>query len=246
MIKRIFSAAKKDTTLELLVYETLGEDWFGGGVTAKNVAAQIKAAGDFSSISMRINSPGGSAFEGVAIANLLRAQGKPIAVSVDGVAASAASILAMCGDTIEMGTGAMMMIHNAWTVAAGDANAFRAIADTLDLVCASVAEAYTAKTGKTLAEVQALMDAETWMSAEEAVRQGFADSVVKQSADETKQARALAASFKMQYPKAPAFEQQEPEPESEILPDPVPQATTPVDWEGQLSVLRRRLDLAGK
>src|SRR6185437_6908370 len=103
---RKFEAAKKDSTLELMVYDSIGASWFTDGVTASRVAEKIKSAGDFSAITVRINSPGGNVFEGVAIANLLRAQGKPVAVVVDGVAASAASVIAMAGDTISMGQGA--------------------------------------------------------------------------------------------------------------------------------------------
>jgi ATP-dependent Clp protease, protease subunit len=257
-INRIFAAAKKDTVLEVLVYETIGPDYWGdGGVTAKNLAAQIKDAGDFSSIQVRINSPGGSAFEGVAIANLLRAQGKPISVNVDGLAASAASIIAMCGDTISMGTGSMMMIHNAWTVGYGNAQELRKIADTLEKVSTSIAEMYIARTGKSAAEIKSLMDAETWLSAEECVNQKFADSVSEREADEQAQAMALAASFNLSgFSKTPAAlteRAQEQEiaaaetPAAEEIPSDEPPADSqPPDWESQLSVYRKRLELVGE
>ena len=129
-MKRAFMAAVTGKTLELLVYEQIGIDWWdGSGVTAATVAAAIKAAGQFDNITVRINSPGGSAFDGVAIFNLLRSQGKPITVFVDGIAASAASVIAMAGDTINIGVGAMLMIHNAMWGCFGDAPALRKAAD---------------------------------------------------------------------------------------------------------------------
>lgn len=188
------AALQADGTLELLVYEDIGENyWTGGGVTAKSVKQQLDNAGVYDRISMRINSPGGDAFEGVAILNLLRAQKKPIEVSVDGIAASAASIIAMAGDTITMGPSAMMMIHNAWTMCIGDGDAMRKCGDTLDAISASIAQAYIDKTGKSAGEIKSLMDAETWMGAQECVDAGFATAIAGDDAD---QALALARSFK--------------------------------------------------
>lgn len=233
MSKRIFAAEKKGSTLEILVYDIIGADWFGEGVTVAGVAAEIKSAGAFDSISVRINSPGGAVFEGVAIANLLRAQGKPVSVVVDGVAASAASVIAMAGDTVAMGQGAMMMIHNAWTMVAGDAGDLRKMADTLDKISASLAETYIAKTGKSAEEIKTLMDAETWMSAEECVSSGFADSVVARSEEEKAKAMALAATYADKFTNAPNLGHVE---------DPGPKGEAPeVDWEGPLEVYRKRL-----
>jgi ATP-dependent Clp protease, protease subunit len=245
--KKFFALAKKDSALEILVYDVIGYDfWSGGGITAGTIAAEIKQAGDFASISLRINSPGGDVFEGVAIANLLRAQNKPIAVSVDGIAASAASIIAMCGNTIAMGQGAMMMIHNAWTVAVGDAQDFLKIADTLDKISASIAETYVARTGKSLADVQALMDAETWLSADECVEEGFATSVISLPAEEDAEVMALAAVFARRFENAPKFPvpvPEEPDPDEEPDEDPDDQPEAVVDWAGLLAVRQRQLQL---
>jgi ATP-dependent protease ClpP protease subunit len=196
-LKPSFKASLQDDgVLELTVYEDIGEDWWsGGGVTAKSVKQKFDAAGAFSRIVVRINSPGGDAFEGVAICSLLRSQGKPVDVYVDGIAASAASIIAMAGDTITMGRSAMMMVHNAWTVCAGDGDDMRKCADTLDTISLSIGQTYVAKTGKTAAEIKAIMDAETWMGAEECVDEGFATAIAEDSAQE-EAAMALAASFK--------------------------------------------------
>lgn len=192
-LKPFFRAAVKDETLDLQIYEDIGADWFGEGLTAKTVKQRIDGAGKFARISVRINSPGGDAFEGVAIMNLLRAQKKPIDVYVDGIAASAASMVAMAGDTITMGRGAMMMIHNALMLCFGHAKDLREGADLLDQVSASMAQVYVARTGKSAEEIKAMLDAETWMSAQECIDNGFATALVD---DDNDDAMALAKTFK--------------------------------------------------
>lgn len=181
-------SAKKDSTLELTMYGDIGASWDGTGITADMVSSAIKSESAFDNISVCINSPGGDAFEGVAIYNVLRSAGKPVSVSVDGVAASAAATVAMAGDTITMGTGAMLMIHNASTLCFGEASDMRTWADTLDKVSASMGEVYVSRTGQDAAAIKKLMDAETWMSADGAIAGGFAtakrDSSVKASAAE--------------------------------------------------------------
>jgi ATP-dependent protease ClpP protease subunit len=115
------AALKPEGVLELSVYEEIGENfWTGGGVTALNVKEQLESAKSYDRIAVRINSPGGDAFEGVAIRSVLRSTKKPIDVYIDGIAASAASILAMAGDTITMAPGSMMMIHDAWSMCVGN------------------------------------------------------------------------------------------------------------------------------
>jgi ATP-dependent Clp endopeptidase proteolytic subunit ClpP len=179
--RTVFSAATKGKTLELYCYGAIGAGYFSEGFTAADVANAIKEAGTFSAIALRINSPGGDAFEGIAIYNLLRSQKKNITVSVDGLAASAASIIAMAGDRIEIGSNAMIMIHNAWSLAAGDAKELRAQADILEKASTSIAQTYTERTGKTLEDITAMMDAETWLSAEDSLEHGFADALQEQS-----------------------------------------------------------------
>lgn len=195
--KPLFRAAlQSDGTLELLVYEEIGENyWSGGGVTAKTVKQQIDQAGPHTRLAVRINSPGGDAFEGVAIHNLLRAQGKPIDVFVDGIAASAASIIAMCGDTRTMGSNAMMMIHNAWSSCQGYADDMRKMADTLDKVSASVAQTYIDRAGLSKDKVKDLMDAESWLSAEDCVDLNLATAITKDDENDDA-AMALARHFR--------------------------------------------------
>lgn len=197
-LKPCFRASMQSNgTLELLIYEDIGVDWWTGeGVTASSIKQEIDTAGPFTKIAVRINSPGGDAFEGVAIFNLLRGQGKPIDVFVDGIAASAASVVAMAGDTRTMGTGAMLMIHNAWTSCTGYADDMRKMADTLDSISASISQVYVTRGGVTQEKASELMSAESWLNASEAVELGLATGISEPVPDEAVAALALARSFK--------------------------------------------------
>lgn len=177
-----FTAKAEADTLTLEIYDAIGADWFGQGITASIVSDAMKTAGDYSCLNVRLNSPGGDLFEGVAIYNLFRSCGKPVNVSVDGLAASAASLVAMAGDTITMGVGTQMMIHRAMGGAMGYADDMRKLADILDSVSASAADIYVTRTGMKKDKVMKLMDAETWMSANEALDSGFATAVSEHKA----------------------------------------------------------------
>lgn len=191
----IKAAVDPDGTLEILIYGEIGAMyWYEDlGISAKTVRAQIDRAGDFSRVLMRINSPGGDAFEGIAIYNVIRALKKPVEVCVDGLAASSASIIAMAGDAITMGPNTMMMIHNAWTGCYGYASDMRKTADALDKISEAIAQTYVTRTAKTLEAVVALMDAETWMTAQECVAEGFATGIA--AADSEPAALAMAKKF---------------------------------------------------
>jgi ATP-dependent Clp protease protease subunit len=191
------ASVKQDGTLEILCYESIGKDWWdGSGVTAQKMKETMDAAGAFSKICLRINSPGGDAFEGIAIHNMLRAQGKPIECCVDGIAASAASIIAMCGDEIVMGSNAMMMIHNCWNICIGNANDMRAEADIMERIDGAIARTYVDRTRNSLEDVRAMMDAESWLSAEECQAKGFCTKVVNAAPEEEEAAAAMARSFR--------------------------------------------------
>jgi ATP-dependent Clp protease protease subunit len=171
-----FRAQADGKSLALEIYDVIGADMFGQGITAAMVKATLDQD-DYSAIQVNLNSPGGDAFEGVAIYNVLKNSGKPVSVVVDGVAASAASIVAMAGDTITMGEGTMLMIHEAMAMCAGFADDFRQVADTLDTVSASIADIYVSRTKNSKRDVLAMMKAETWMGAKEAVENGFATAI---------------------------------------------------------------------
>lgn len=144
------------------------------GTTARDFAEQV-AGLDVGAITLHINSPGGDAWDGVAIANVLRRHQAKVNVIVEGIAASAASLIAMAGDHITMAEASMMMIHDASGFAWGDAATMRESADILDKLSDSYADAYARRAGGTPEDWREVMRAETWYKAEEAVLAGLAD-----------------------------------------------------------------------
>lgn len=158
---------------EIYIYDDIGEDWFGG-VSAKSIISQIEAH-EGEELTVRINSPGGDVFEGVAIHNALqRREGKTILI-VDALAASIASVIMLAGDEVRMADGSMVMVHNPWTVAGGNADDFRRHAEILDQVRDSLVEIYANRI-EDREQLINWLDAETWFSADEAIAAGFADS----------------------------------------------------------------------
>lgn len=148
------------------------------GFSAKELMAALESAKK-KPLTLNINSPGGSYFEGVTIFNLLRDYPNHITVNVLGEAASAASVIAMAGDSIRVYSGAMMMVHRASGLAIGNKTDMRDLAEVLEKIDNVAADIYAARTGLSKDEVLALMDAETWMTPEECVSYGFAEEVVK-------------------------------------------------------------------
>ena len=160
----------------ITIYDVIGEDWWtGGGFTLKRAAAALRSIGSGKDVVVNINSPGGDMFEGIAIYNLLAAHQGKVVVNVMGLAASAASIIAMAGDEILMGEGAQLMIHNSWGMVVGNRHDLAAAAETFAGFDQSLADIYHARTGMKMAEIVKLMDAETFMRADDAVAGGFAD-----------------------------------------------------------------------
>ncbi|WP_313349796.1 head maturation protease, ClpP-related [Paracoccus sp. (in: a-proteobacteria)] len=167
------SAEASDATIS--IYDVIGEDWWTGeGVTAKRIAGALRAIGK-SPVAVSINSPGGDMFEGLAIYNLLREHPAEVTVRVMGMAASAASIIAMAGDRLEMGLGSFLMIHNSWGGVIGNQHDMREAAETFAEFDAAMADIYAARTGLKAGDVAKLMNDETWMRAEKAMELGFAD-----------------------------------------------------------------------
>jgi ATP-dependent Clp protease, protease subunit len=191
-----FSAKKKaDNELEIMLYGEIGQDGWTIGIGARDISDQLKTAGDVSAITLRINSPGGDVFEGAAIYNLLAGQSVPVNVIIDGLAASAASYIAMVGKNVTMGDGSMIMIHNPWSFAIGDANDLRAKANILDKVRDSMLSGYMKRYSGTEDELIAALDAETWLTAEDAQECGFCDSITSADDESAAQAKAIAAKF---------------------------------------------------
>lgn len=197
--------AAADKTTVLSIFDDIG----AYGVSAKSFLNDLRTV-TTDEVDVEINSPGGDVFAGLAIYNGLRASGKKINVKVLGLAASAASLVAMAGDTIEMPENAFMMIHNPWGFAMGGADEMRNTADVLDKIGTGLVSTYAKRTGKTAQEITALLDAETWMTAQEAVDAGFATSVtpalaVKASYSEDRLPENVRLAFKAQAPaEAPA------------------------------------------
>lgn len=158
----------------LHLYGVVGGFW--GDIVASDVVREIDAL-DVAELHVYVNSPGGDVYDGIAIRNALRRHSATIVVHVDGLAASAASFIAAAGDTVIMGENSELMIHDAWTIALGNADELRVVADDLDRVSDNIAAMYAEKAGGTAAEWRTLMKAETWYSASEAVTAGLADSV---------------------------------------------------------------------
>ncbi|MGN8157107.1 ClpP-like prohead protease/major capsid protein fusion protein [Salinisphaera sp. SWV1] len=148
----------------------------GGEVESQPIVEQLAALPDMP-VDVRINSGGGSTFEGSAIFNALQQHRAPVNVYIDGIAASAASYIAMAGDDVAMADNALMMIHDPWVGAGGNARDLRQSAELLDKVSNSMQRAYAAKSGMPLDRVKAIMAAETWYTAEEAQAAGFVDRI---------------------------------------------------------------------
>lgn len=154
--------------------------WWGDEITPQTFKSELDALGDISVLDVYINSDGGDVFAGQAIHSMLKRHKAKVNVYIDGIAASIASVIAMAGDTIYMPRNSMMMIHNPWTIALGNANEFRKLADDLDAMRESMIAAYQEKSGIERDPLIEMLDAETWLSAEKAVEFGFADEIEEQ------------------------------------------------------------------
>lgn len=157
---------------EILIYDEIGF-W---GIRAQDFIRELNAI-DAETIHVRINSPGGNVFDGVAIANALRAHRATIICHIDALAASIASVIALAGDEVRISDNAFLMIHNAFTITIGNAEELRKDAGVLDKIDATIIAAYIEKTGAAEEQVKTWMKAETWFSAEEAKEEGFVDAI---------------------------------------------------------------------
>lgn len=160
------------------LYGPIGASMWGDGITANQFRKDLDALGPVKTIDVRINSEGGDVFDGQAIYSLLVQHKATVTMHIDGLAASAASFIAMAGNTIEIAESAFVMVHNASGVCFGGAGDMRKTADLLETVNDSLKSIYAARTKNKVDELTKWMDAETWMSGTEAVACGFADKIV--------------------------------------------------------------------
>ncbi len=157
------------------------ESWWGDEVTPAIFKEELHAGNG--AIVLHINSPGGDCIAASQIYTMLMDYPADVTVQIDGVAASAASVIAMAGTTVRMSPTALMMVHNPWTTAMGDAEEMQKAIDLLSEVKESIINAYQIKTGLSRAKLSGIMDAETWLNAHKAKELGFCDEVLYEESD---------------------------------------------------------------
>lgn len=217
------------TDLHVYVYDVISSWW---GANAADLVAALADAGD-RTVHLHINSPGGDVFEARAMASAIVAHTGTVISHIDGLAASAATYLALAANEVRMTEGGLFMIHNSWTMAYGNKTELRDTADLLQKIDGTIAADYARKTGKALADVQAWMDAETWFTAEEAKAEGFIDAVDANSKRDTSTANDQADPARWNlsaYTRAPKIEARKP-------------AEPPLDDQIQLQLNRNKLRL---
>ena len=170
-----YTIRAQTTGAEVVIYDEIG----AYGVSAKGFLAELGALPDATPLAVRINSPGGSVFDAVAIYNALLRHSGAVTVWIDGIAASAASYIAMAGDEVVMPENAFLMIHDPAGMVMGTAIDMRAMAEALDKIKGSLLQGYAAKSGRLPEEIAPLMAAETWLDAKDALDLGFADRIAE-------------------------------------------------------------------
>ena len=185
------SAVVSDSEATIYLYDAIvGSDFeadFYGGISPKEFS-QLMDSINAPVINLRVNSPGGNVFGARAMQNAINRSQSKVVAHVDGLAASAASVLILAADEIVMGEGSFLMIHNAWTIAAGNAADMRQQADDLEEIDESLVQSYASRTNMPNEQIKDMMNAETWIGADKAVALGFADrkSNAMASADQNK------------------------------------------------------------
>jgi ATP-dependent protease ClpP protease subunit len=206
--KRPVSLVQNETGATIYVYDVIDGYY---GVSAMSVIQAIVQAGDAETLTVRVNSPGGDVFESKAIIAAIQSfKGKTVAI-IDGLCASSATSIAIACNEVEMASGALFMVHNASGMAYGDKTYMRNTADLLEKVEGTIVAGYVEKTGKDAEDIVAMMENETWMTADEALANGFVDRIGPDKA--AKNTWNLSA-----YANAP------PPPEKPATPEPAPVA----------------------
>jgi ATP-dependent Clp protease protease subunit len=169
--------SKSATEAEIVIYSQIGQDWFGEGVTAKSFSEELKKLPEsVNTINVRINSPGGDVFDGIAIFNRLKQHKAKKIVHIDGLAASIASIIALAGDEVRIGEGALFMIHLPWTFTMGNRMELENTQNRLIDIEEQMLGIYAKKTKMDRSEIRAMLEKETWLDADEALEHGFVDA----------------------------------------------------------------------
>lgn len=178
-MKKYFQLATEGDTADLDIYGDISSwSWSGDNISAANLSKQLEELGDVSQINVHINSYGGEVAEGLAIYNALRRHKAKVVTTCDGFACSIASVIFMAGDERLMSKASLLMIHNAWTSAYGvNANDLRKLAEDMDAITARSKAAYLDRISIDEDELSELMDAESWISPDDAVEKGFATGI---------------------------------------------------------------------
>lgn len=185
-MKNILNQIKQSAsnTADIYIYGDIYDSWWSDeSNSAICLKDKLLELGDISEINLHINSLGGDVFEGLAMFNLLKQHKASVKVYIDGIAASIASVIAMAGDTIYMPKNSMMMIHNCWTYECGNAKDLRKTADDLDKIMEASIESYLSKVKIDKEELMELLDAETWLTAQECFDKGFCNEILPISND---------------------------------------------------------------
>ncbi|HQD86959.1 MAG TPA: Clp protease ClpP [Bacillota bacterium] len=221
------------TQADIYIYgDIVSWPWLEGDVSSYNLAQEI-AGLEVDTINVYINSYGGEVAEGLAIYNALRRHKARVRTYCDGFACSAASVVFMAGDERIMSNASLLMIHNAWTYTVGDQNQLRKDADDLEIITQASINAYMDHINITEEELKALMDAETWISANDALEMGFATSVValaeKKAASQSVRKQLAELILKGQTTQTLKAREAPPEPEPlpEQAPEPAPEPEPP-------------------
>ena len=190
----VVSADKR--TADLFIFgEITSWRWYDEDVSASSFQKDLESIGQVDTLNIHINSCGGDVFEGIAIFNLIKQYNAIKNVYIDGIAGSIASVIAMAGDNIYMSNTSIIMIHNCWTWASGNAEDLRKTADDMDKVMKALKNAYLAKVNIKEERLQELLDEESYLTADECLEMGFCSEIIEYDEEE----QALSASSKGYY-----------------------------------------------
>lgn len=169
--------SKGPTKAEIVVYGAIGDSFFGDSISAKSFSDELKKLdASVKEIIVRINSPGGDVFDGITIYNRLKQHPAKVTCIIDGLAASIASVIALAGDEVIIGDGALFMVHLPWTMTAGNRNELENTINRLIDVEEQLITIYAKKCKMPRAEIRAMLEAETWLDSSQAIEMGFVDS----------------------------------------------------------------------